>query len=479
MFDRARAAIAKRIAPFTEIGVGGSVMQGGYPQQDGPPKPGLHGIQRWRKATEILSDISIVAASLRYTLNLMARPAWKAEPPSDKVEAKDAAEFMESVLQGCDTSWARIVRRSGLYRFHGFGIHEWTAKRREDGKIGLAAIEVRPGQTIQRWDRDDNGNVKGVWQRNPQNGREIYLPREKLVYLVDDALSDSPEGMGWFRHLVDPAQQITRYLNLEKIGFERDLAGIPIGRAPIAAINKLIGTMVPDGNGGEKKFTQADAEAMIKGIQDFVLLKSKQPDTGLLLDSQPFTGKTSDGTTVSTALQWGVELLTGTQTSIEALGNAIRRLAFDMALIMGTESLLVGREGAGSLALSENKSRDIYLGINAALGDMAEAYDRDLVDTIWALNGLPSELRPKLKTEDAAFRDVEQMARVLRDMGAAGAILHPNDPAINDMRALMALSPQPELTPDELGLITGNFPPADTPPGDNRMPKDDKTKPAK
>jgi hypothetical protein len=112
------------------------------------------------------------------------------------------------------------------------------------------------------------------------------------------------------------------YLKLEKVGFSRDLSGIPIGRAPISAINAKIGTALADG----KIFTQAMADDMVKGIRDFVALKSKQPDTGLLLDSQPFTGQTADGKSVSPVLQWGLELLTGQSTSLDKLGHAVRRL---------------------------------------------------------------------------------------------------------------------------------------------------------
>lgn len=458
MFERVRTAIAKRLAPFSELGVGGSVSYGGYVQSD-DIKPNMQGPLRWRKAQEILADVSIVAASVRYYMNLLSRPAWKCEPPSDKAEAKAAAEFMESVLHGTDTSWSRIVRRSGPYRFHGFGFHEWTAMRRPDGRIGLAAIEPRPQSTIQRWDRDDHGSVLGVFQRNPQTGREIYLPREKLVYLVDDMLTDNPMGLGWYRHLIDPAAHLNRLLKLELIGFERDLSGIPVGRAPIAAINKLIGTQKPDGS----IFSAADAEEMIKGIRDFLQLKAKQPDTSLLIDSQPFTSKTDQGgKQVSAVAQWGIELLTASaKTSIEALGNSIRRVTFDMALIMGTQGVLVGREGEGSRALSEDVSRNLYLNINATLGDMAEAYDRDLVGMTWALNGLPDELRPTLRVEDAAFKDAAKIAASLRDMATAGAVLDPADPVINEVRDLLGVSHAPELSDEELGILRGTIPPVE------------------
>jgi hypothetical protein len=434
-----------RAQPYSEQGVGGFAVSGGWVQV---PETNLAvmGANRWLTAADLLANISIIAASVRYSLNLISAPVWRADPPSDKPEAKALAEFVEEVINGVDTSWSRVIRRSAIYRYHGFNLQEWVAKKRDDGKIGIQSIEPRPAHTVTKWDVDEHGGVLGVVQTSPQTGQEIYLPRSKLVYLVDDALTDRPDGMGWFRHLADPAQRIRRYLKLETMGFERDLAGIPIGRAPLMRINQL----VKDG-----KLSKEEATEMVDALKQFVTLKAKEPSTGLVLDSEPFRAKTDTGETISNIMLWGLDLLTGDPSSLEALAKAISRLEFDMALIMGTESLLVGREGQGSRALSEDKSRAIYLTSNSALSDMAEAYDRDIVTPLWAMNGLPDELRPKLRTEDVAFKDAAVIAKALADMSTAGAILHPTDPAINDLRDLMGISHQPELDDATISLMLG------------------------
>jgi hypothetical protein len=450
--------------PFTEQGVSGFTVSGGYVQTP-ETNANLFGARRWIKAAEILSNVSIVAASVRYSLNLMSHPSWKADPASDKPEAKALAELVEEILNGADTSWSRIVRRMGMYRYHGFSIQEWVAKKRDDGKIGIQSIEARPQQTVTRWDVDDNGGIKGVVQMAPQTSREIYLPRQKLLYCVDDSFTDRPEGMGWFRHLVEPFERMQKYLKLETIGFERDLSGIPIGRAPISRINEMVKA---------GKLTQEQATQMVDGLKQFVKMKSKEPSTGVILDSEPYRVRTDTGEQVSSMLEWGLELLTGNPSGIEALGNAVRRLSFDMAMIIGTESILVGREGEGSRALSEDKSRNLYLTINSSLGDMAEAADRDLVTPLWAMNGLPDDLRPKLSVEDAAFRDVEAVARTLNEMAQAGAILQPDDPAIDDLRQSMGLPKQPEIPADmleemrrsQMGVGGGNNP-GGNPPREN------------
>jgi hypothetical protein len=336
-------------------------------------------------------------------------------------------------MYGMDSSWARMVRRAGMYKFHGFSVQEWTARRREDGMIGFADIESRPQFTIERWQPDDNGTITGMWQRSPQTGVELWLPRDKVIYIVDDMLTDSPEGMGWFRQLAEPADRLNAYLKQEVIGFERDLSGIPIGRAPITAINRAVkaGTM-----------SQAQADAMIAGIKRFVQLEVKKENTGMVLDSQTFENQTSDGAQASGVSQWGIELLTGSAGSMPQLGEAIQRLNVEMARIMGIENILIGSDGSGSLALSRDKSNNLYLQVNATNADMAEAFDKDVIGPLWKLNGLPKEMRPCFKTEDVAFRDVEQVTAALSDMAKAGAPVMPDDEAINAVRDMLGLPHQ-------------------------------------
>ena len=77
------------------------------------------------------------------------------------------------------TPWHRIVRRLSMYRFYGFSIMEWTAKRRDDGLLTFADVEPRAQRTIERWDVDETGKVMGALQTKPANAAgDIFAPRE-------------------------------------------------------------------------------------------------------------------------------------------------------------------------------------------------------------------------------------------------------------------------------------------------------------
>lgn len=444
MMGRPDAGPAK-VSPMREAGVGGTPIYGGFirPTEDNSK---LIGANRYRFASDILTNTSIVAAGVRYFLNLVSKPSWKLVPADDSAEAQAVADFVEEVLFGMGTSWNRVIRRAGMFRYHGFGIHEWTAMKRDDGKIGFKDIESRPQFTIWRWAIDENGNVEGVWQRSPQTGQQIWLPRSKIVYLVDDMMSDSPEGLGWFRAFAEPAERLKKYLALETTGYERNLAGIPIGRIPYAEINSATKSGA---------ITEAEANSMISAMEDFVSMQAKNEATSLLIDSAPYESVTADGTNVSQVLKWSVELLKGDITGMTELLNSIDREMHQLARVMGIESILLGANGKGSLALAKKESENLYLVINSTVRDIAEAMDRDAIGPIMDLNGIDQKLRPTLTAEDVAFKDIEEISNYLMNMATAGAIISPDDPAINELRALAGLSDQPEADPAMIAQRNG------------------------
>lgn len=433
-----------KVSAYQEAGVSGTSIFGGRVQIT-DRNAAVQGAQRWITYSDLVANSSIVAAGVRYFLNLVASSKWSVESVDDTPDAKAIAEFIEEVINDTVTPWSRIMRRASMYRFHGFGIQEWTAKKRMDGKIGLDDIEARPQHTIERWEVDERGTVTGVWQRSPQTGEFLGLPRNKVLYLVEDSLSDSPEGLGLFRHLVDPFERLKLFLTLEGQGFERDLRGIPIGRAPYAAIKSAVDA---------GSLSKEDAASITRALEDFVKVQVKSADTALCLDSSVYVAQTTTGQAISSTPQWAVELLQGQTSAFGDLNNSINRLNREMARVLNVEHLLLGDSSAGgSRALSEDKSRNLWLTVNGALDEIGEGAKKDVVTRVCDLNGIADEMRPGLKHSDVAFRSVQEITAALRDLATAGGVLAPTDPAINDVRDLLGVSRQPDDVIDQGNLI--------------------------
>lgn len=419
-----------RFRPTETLGTGGTSVSWGYVDVK-EKEPELSSGERWRSYSDIMVNVGIVGAGVRYFLNLLAKVTWKADPADDTPEALDYADRVEKIMYEMETPWSRVIRRAALYRFYGFGLQEWTAVRRPDGMIGFSRIDPRPVHTIERWDIDDDQTkVWGVIQRSPTTAREIYIPRGKMIYLVDDMVSDSPEGIGLFRHMFPLAKRLQRLERIEADGFETDLRGIPVVRAPLSIMDQ----MVRDGS-----LQRETRDQMLADISKFGENHIRSQKSYVKLDSAVYRSQDDSGSPSQVRL-WDVELLRGESQAFIGIDKAIERQIYSIARLIGVEHLLLGSTAVGSFALSKDKTQNFYLVVDSSLNEIAESFNIDFLGPLWKLNGWPDEMMPTLKPEPVRFRDVEQISTTLQQMAQAGAVLDPNDPAINELRDLMGIS---------------------------------------
>ena len=434
-----QALRSARTSVTRTVGAGGTAVYSGY-VDNRERNPELVGDRRWRTFSELIANVSIVAASLRYLVNLVSKASWTVIPPKDSgEEGEELAELVEKILfKDMVSPWHRVVRRASLFKPYGFSTQEWTAVKREDGAIGFKDIEHRPQWTIQQWDLDETGTVHGVIQRSPQTSREYYIPRSRLFYIADDTFTDSPEGQGLLRHIAPTAKRLQTLERLEVFGFETDLKGIPIGRAPYAALRKAV---------KDKKMSETEFRLAVDSIEQTVTNHVRAPESGpmgLLLDSLPYSSL-DDAGTPSSVYQYSLELLKGEGASerFTAVSAAIQRLTREIARVVGTEGLLLGESGAGSLAMSKDKSVTVGIHADSALTDVAAAANKDVLNALWLLNGWDPELKPDLRPEKLQHRDVTEVTQALRDLALAA--LSPEDPATNALRELLGLPDQPVI----------------------------------
>lgn len=426
------------VRPMRTSGVGGTVVSGGFVVSK-ERNSDLTGDVRYRKFSEMLVNVAIVSAAVRYFLSLIAKADWDVIPAGEKRKptrrAEQAAQFIDSCLKDMETPFTRVVKRAAMYKFYGFSVQEWTAKIRDDGKIGMKDIDPRPQHTIIKWDLSENGKVLGCVQKSPQTWDEIYLPRGKVFYLVDDSLTDDPEGLGLFRQVISHANKLMQYEKLEAIGFTTDLKGIPVGRIPYAYLAEA------ESNG---KLSASERAALEKIMEEFISSHVRALDTGIILDSLTYASQDEAGTP-SEVYQWNIELLKGGSVSFQEVAAAISRKTQDMAVVLGVEHLLLGsNSSAGSYALSKDKTDSFFLNVDSTLIEIAQGGDKDIVEPLCKLNGIPKEYWPTLRPRPVQFKDLQQIGRLLKDLAYSGAQMHPLDPAIDEAREIAGLPPQDE-----------------------------------
>ena len=360
-----------------------------------------------------------------------------------------AEDIQRLLLEEMDRPWHRVVRRMSTYKLYGFSVAEWTAKKMDGGLIGMRDIAPRPQRTIERWAVDDHGNVIGCTQRHPTLGTEIELPRNKIVYAVDDTLSDSPEGLGLFRHMAKAADEVQHFERLEGWAFEADLRGVPVLRAPYGLLDGMV-------DAGE--IDAADRTRLLASFEDFAEshIRGVKPRS-LMLDSATYATEDAVARPSNVPL-WDASLLEMASSTMPEMAAALTRKNHELARILGVEHLLLGQD-RGTQALSRDKSDNFGLMTNGTLLEVGEVVNKDIIDTLMDLNGWDLKLKPKASPEALQFRDIEQVTGALKDLTAAA--LQPDDKAVDIVRDLLGLPPAPEpleLDPDAslLGGGPGN-----------------------
>lgn len=375
--------------PRKSAGVSATPAYGGF-VVGRETNPDLFGTKKYGYYHNLLQKTAIVAASVRYYLNLIARPGWEFDPApnaKNKDEARKYAEWTDEAIRGhLEDTWHGFVRRAACYRTHGFSTQEWLGRPMKCSfgeAFALTGLQLREQRTISQWDVDRQGVVAGVVQQSPHDGSFKYVPRTKLVYCVDNPFSDDPSGFGLLRQAVTPAHYLDRYEQLEAFGYETDLRGTPIIRAPLAYMRKAVadGDMTPD-----------EVEKIMSPFYSILENHVRSPELGLLLDSMVYYGE-GDNASPSQSPMFDFETVTGevTAKAQQAVALAIERKLWDIARIFGTETLLLGANGKGTYALSDDKTQSLLMMIDGVLLDVAAQVKMDLIRPLFLINQWPLE----------------------------------------------------------------------------------------
>jgi len=420
----------------------------------------------WKKWVTYANALNkpIVATGIRYFTNLLSGTDWHVEP--NEVGGPGAMKGADVVTKGLIEAplakpWPQIVRKQALYRMLGNAIHATAMRRRKDGMIVFSAIEHRPQHTIERWNRPDEFSPwESVSQRLLQRGDLVDIPLDECWYSVDDTISDSPDGVGLLRHIIEHVRRLEIYEALEGKAYTEDLGGIPIGRAPLAEIEKA-------NTGKSAADIAADKMTRTKTLREVLDNRKKTPELSqwLLLDSDTYNNADQSKTNVP---KWAIENLKSETANLPDINQVITRVRFEIACTLGIEWVLLGSGDNGSFALSADKTSMFASTLQTTLTELAYSATNQLARRLIAANGLdPDTCTPKLVAEPISTDAIETCTRSLANLALAG--LPPNDPARNVIRSRLRLPPEPDnaydlVRPSRLVPAVGD--PSVPPPGE-------------
>lgn len=414
-----------------------------------------------RKFREMADNDPIVGAVLFAVTMLIRQAKWRVQAVDDTVEAEEAKQFVEEVMDDMQLTWSDVVAEICTMFTYGYAPLEIIWKRRgglqtedltrrskyDDGKIGIRLLTLRSQHTIIRWEIDlDDGTISGVWQQ-PIDRSMVMIPTEKMLLFRTTAERNNPEGRSLLRNAYRPWYFKKRLEEIEGVGIERDLAGLPMAMIPGEYFD-------PSADGQQRQVLQA-WQTMVKNVrrdaQEGVIIPSDRDASGNLL--------------------YDFKLLsTGGARQFDTT-KVIDRYNRAIATSVLADFIFLGQQSVGSFALSSDKTSLFATAIGAFLNNIADTVNRNLLTRLWALNGMDPDLMPKLVPGDLETPDLGELGTFIQTLAGSGAQLFPDRELENHLREVAGLPLAPEDgsdmidTPDVGADGLGEDGPADLPTG--------------
>lgn len=361
----------------------------------------LRELQYGRRAAEVYRDMQdsdpIVGAIMYAIQMLIRRVTWWVEP-----KGTPEADWFESVIHDMRHSWPNTISEIISFLGYGWSYHECVYKIRKgesrdrlmtskfnDGTIGLAKLPLRSQDSLWKWVFDDTGEIEGLIQNPPPDYLLRFVPMEKALLFRTTIFKDSPEGRSILRNAYRPWYFVRNLQNIEGIGMERDLAGLPMLQPPE-------GVDIWDPNDTSMAAVKQQAQNVVSSIR-------RDEQEGVLIPSG-----------------WTLSLLSTGGSRQFDVGAAISRYETRMATSVLADLVMMGQDKVGSYALSVTK-RDLFAAsLGAYLDIIASQFNSELIPRLWRLNGFTGP-QPTLHHGTVETIDLDTLGNYIMRLGQSGA----------------------------------------------------------
>lgn len=370
--------------------------------------PELRGIKGVKVYKEMANNDDIIGAMLFAIKTLCRQVIWSVNPRGDSAKDKEAADFVESCMYDMQNTWTDTLSEILSFLTYGWSYHEIVYKRRNgkrsnrnlsskysDGMIGWQKLPVRSQDTLYQWEYDEYDNLIGMTQQPPPDYGLYTIPIKKAMLFRTESAKDNPEGRSILRNAYRSWYFKRRIQEIEAIGIERDLAGLPVIHAPE-------GFPIWDADDPEATKVYATLVTMVKNIR-------RNEYEGLVLPAGYDFQLTSTGGT--------------RQFDTNAI---ISRYNVSIAQTVMADFLMLGHEGTGSYALSEDKTEMFNVAISTFLDIICETFNNQAIPALIDLNGSHfSGITdyPELTHGDVGNEDITKVSAFIKDMCGVGILI--------------------------------------------------------
>jgi hypothetical protein len=333
-------------------------------------------------------------------------------------------EFISEVLTMLPYGWAyhEVIYKKRV------GPHEKDGKYRSrytDGRIGWRKLPIRSQETLQRWIFDETGGIKGMVQLAPPTYKTTFLPIEKSLLFRVTTVKNNPEGRSFLRNAYRPWYYKKRLEEIEGIGVERDLAGLPVAKVPHDYLAAKKGT---------------DKAKMVDAFRKMVRSVRRDEQEGVVIPTS------YDQDTKQPLFDFSL-LNSGGGRTFDT-NSIIQRYEQRILMTVLADFIMVGHQGTGSYALHTDKTGLFRASINSVSQAIADVLNRYAVPRLFAVNGWRLDELPQFEPGDVDPPDLQQLAMFMGQMTQAGVQWFPDPELEKFLRDAARLPKLDEKTED-------------------------------
>lgn len=406
--------------------IGQNRWEGVFSEEFLPELSGIRGIKVYREMERNDDTIGAILFAIKM---LIRHASWNVEPAGASAKDKEAAEFVKSCMNDMQSTWTDTISEILSFLPYGWSYHEIVYKRRNgktksrymsskyaDGLIGWQKLPIRAQDTLFRWEYDDKDNLLGMTQMPPPDYGLLTIPIQKALLFRTESTKDNPEGRSILRNAYRSWYFKRRIQEIEAIGIERDLAGLPVMTGPP-------GLDLWNGEDQEAAAVYSAMVGMVKNVR-------RNEYEGIVLP---------DG--------YKMELLSTGGTRQFDTNAIINRYNTGIAMTVLADFLMLGHQKVGSFALSSDKTELFSVAIGAYLDIICETFNNQGIPSLIDINGKHFEGitdYPKMTHGEVEDVDLGKLAAYIKDMTGVG-ILIPDEALEDHVRQIANL---PERTND-------------------------------
>lgn len=369
-----------------------------------PELRGKRGIAAYYEMSE---NDEVVGAVLTAIELLLRQASWRVDPAGPEKKDVEASEFVEQCRNDMQETWTDTISEMLSFLIYGWSLHEIVYKRRlgrgqnhitsskyDDGLIGWQKLPIRAQETLYEWVYDGNDNLVAMQQLPPPDYGILEIPMNKALLFRTKSRKDNPEGKSILRNAYRSWYFKRRIQEIEGIGIERDLAGLPVIYTP-----EKVDIFRND---PKMQVVKAELRKYVKNIR-------RDEEEGVVLPNG-----------------YKLELLsTGGSRQFDT--NAIiNRYDTRIAMAMMADFILLGHQGTGSYALSSDKSQLFKEAIKTYLDIICEVFNQQAIPRLIDVNGQHFQGitdYPKLIHGDVEHIDLGILGEFIQRMSSAGILL--------------------------------------------------------